>query len=117
MPSTEECPRCRSTAQVRQKLLLIDPFNAKHFEHYPNHRASCPCQGDLSVDGLRPELVEWGTTQQFVTGCFCEGCGHAFVPEHYLKPAKTAWKLTREGWHRVNADGTLGPPQLTADPD
>ena len=107
------CPGCKSNTQVREKLLLIDPFNARHFEHYPNERSACSCEGDLSVDGLKPEFVEEEPLQQFVPGLYCDSCGVGFVPEQMAKPAPQRWMPTEEGLRRVNADGSLGPLEQT----
>ena len=107
------CPRCKTNAHVREKLLLIDPFNEQHFKYYPNERSGCSCQGDLSVDGLKPEFVREGSLQQFVSGLYCEACGVGFVPEHMAKPEPQRWMSTKEGFCRVNPDGSLGPPQQT----
>ena len=111
--SLASCPRCQSNAHVREKLLLIDSFNDQHFKYYPNERSGCSCQGDLSVDGLKPEFVREGSLQQFVTGLYCELCGVGFVPEDMAKPKPKTWKVTKEGYCRVNPDGSLGPPQQT----
>ena len=106
-----ECPKCKSSEHVREKMLMIDKLNAEHLKYNPNERSACACQGDLSVDGLKPEFVIEGPLQQFVQGLFCEVCGVGFVPEEMAKPAPQSWKLSELGWHRVNADGSLGPPQ------
>jgi len=110
MPSTE-CPRCASSNDVREKVLLVDKLNAQHLKHHPNERSSCACEGGLSIDGLKPELVADGPLQQFVSGFYCEACGIGFVPEDMLKPAAQSWKLSELGFHRVNEDGSLGLPQ------
>jgi hypothetical protein len=107
----EACPGCGSASRVREKLLPIDAFNAGNFLDNPNERSGCACHGDLSVDGLRPEYVEDGPLQQFVLGLYCDACGKGFVPEYMAKPAPQLWKLSKEGWHRVETDGSLGPPQ------
>lgn len=109
-PSTE-CPNCVSSKDVREKVLLINELNTEHLKHHPNERASCACDGELSVDGLKPEFVADGPLQQFVSGFYCEACGTGFVPEGMLKPAAQSWKLSGQGFHRVNEDGSLGPPR------
>jgi hypothetical protein len=106
-----ECPNCASGKNVREKVLLIDKLNAEHLKHHPNERSSCACEGGLSVDGLKPEFVADGPLQQFVAGFYCEACGTGFVPEEMVKPAPQSWKLSELGFHRVNEDGSLGPPQ------
>jgi hypothetical protein len=110
MPATE-CPNCASGKNVREKVLLIDKLNAEHLKYHPNERSSCACEGGLSVDGLKPEFVADGPLQQFVAGFYCEACGTGFVPEEMVKPAPQSWKLSELGFHRVNEDGSLGPPQ------
>jgi hypothetical protein len=111
----EPCPKCRRSVHVHQKLLLIDKFNDEHFVNYPNERTSCPCEGDMSVDALRPEFVRDVPLEQFVTGLYCEACGIGFIPERLAKPRRQSWKLSKDGWHRVNSDGSLGPPQKRID--
>lgn len=106
-----ECPKCASSKDVREKVLLINKLNAGHLKHQPDERASCACEGELSVDGLKPEFVADGPLQQFVSGFYCEACGTGFAPEGMLKPAAQSWKLSELGFHRVNEDGSLGPPQ------
>ncbi|WP_411879403.1 hypothetical protein [Polaromonas sp. YR568] len=107
----DECPNCASSKNVREKLLLINPLNAGHLEQRPGERSSCACEGGLSVDGLKPGFVAEAPLQQFVAGLYCEACGTGFVPEGMAKPAAQSWKLSELGFHRVNEDGSLGPPQ------
>ena len=107
----ESCPKCSKSVHLKRKLLLIDAFNEKHFAVFPNERAECPCEGDMSVDGLLPGVVQAHPLQQFIVGLYCDSCGVGFVPESMAKPAPQKWKLSKRGWHRVNEDGTLGPPQ------
>ena len=104
-----ECPKCASRDHVREKLLLIDELNAEHLKGHPGERWSC--SGELSVDGLKPEVVSESPLQQFVRGLFCERCEVGFVPEEMAKPEAQSWKLSEQGFHRVNPDGSLGPPQ------
>jgi hypothetical protein len=110
----EPCPRCKSDKKLRTKLVLIDEFNRSHFQHYPDERSSCSCVGDFSVDGLRPDLLKDGPLQQFISALYCDTCEIAFVPEDMAKPPKQAWRLSKEGWHRVLPDGSLGPPERYA---
>jgi hypothetical protein len=113
--SLKACPKCGTSAHVREKLILIDELNAAHLLHHPDERSACACEGNLSVDGLKPEFVRDGSLQQFIVGLYCEACGLGFVPEEMLKPEPTRWRLSKEGWHRVNSDGTLGPPTERAE--
>jgi hypothetical protein len=94
-------------------MLLIDKLNVDHLKAYPNERSPCACHGDLSVSDLLPEFVIEGDLQQFFVGLYREACGLGFVPDFMAKPARQSWKLTELGWHPVNPDGSLGPPQLT----
>ena len=105
------CPKCASSEHVREKVLMIDKLNAEHLKYHPDERSACPCQGEFSVDGLKSEFVTEGPLQQFVLGLYCEVCGVGFVPEEMAKPAPQFWKRSELGWHRINADGSLGPPQ------
>jgi hypothetical protein len=106
-----ECPTCASPEHVREKLILIDKLDSEHLMHHPNERSACGCQGDLSVDALKPEFVREPPLQQFVAGFYCERCSIGFIPEEIAKPEPQAWKLSTQGWHRVNPDGSLGPAQ------
>ena len=90
---------------------MIDKLNVEHLKYHPDERSACSCQGEFSVDGLKSEFVTEGPLQQFVLALYCEGCGVGFVPEEMAKPAPQSWKLSELGWHRVNADGSFGPPQ------
>jgi len=110
-PLSTECPKCASSEHVREKVVLIDRLNVEHLKYHPNERSSCACQGELSVDGLKPEFVAEGPLQQFVLGLYCEACGVGFVFEEMAKPPAQSWKLSELGFHRVGADGSLGPPQ------
>jgi len=94
-------------------MLLIDKLNAEQLKAYPNERSLCACHGDLSVNDLLPEFVTGEGHQQFIVGLYCEGCGLGFLPDFMVKPAPQSWQLTELGWHPVNSDGSLGPPQLT----
>jgi hypothetical protein len=105
------CPRCSTSDHVREKMILIDKLNVEHLLHHPNERSMCACEGDLSVDGLKPEFVSQGSLQQFISGLYCDVCDIGFVPEEMAKPAPQLWMLSEQGWHRVNADGSLGSPQ------
>ena len=111
-PPNVSCPKCKSTAGVRPKLLLIDKFNVEHFNHYPEFRSGCDCQGQLSVDGLKTEFVQAQPFQQFISGLYCEACGVGFVPSEMAKPLQQGWKLSAEGVHPVNPDGSLGPAKF-----
>jgi hypothetical protein len=51
-PEIEPCPRCQLGDLVRRKLVLIDPWDEAHTTAHPQWRATCACQGDLTVDGL-----------------------------------------------------------------
>jgi hypothetical protein len=106
-----DCPHCASGKDVREKVLLIDKLNAEHLKHHPNDRSSCACEDGLRVGELKPEFVAAGPLQQFVAGFYCETCGTGFVPEGMLKPTAQSWKLSELGFHLVNEDGSLGPPQ------
>jgi hypothetical protein len=106
-----DCPICASSEYVREKVLMIDRLNVEHLKCHPNERSACACQGEFSVDGLKPEYVVEGPLQQFVSGFYCKVCGVGFVPEEMAKPAPQLWKLSEMGFHRVNPDGSLGPPQ------
>lgn len=106
-----ECPNCASNKDVHEKVLLINKLNAEHLEQQPEERSSCACEGDLSVDGSKPEFVADGPLQQFVAGLYCEACGTGFVPEGMAKPLAQSWKLSGLGFHPVSEAGTLGPPQ------
>ena len=108
---TEACPKCDSAAQLRSKWLLIDAHDPARAQRHPHTRGACACEGDLGVDGLKPELVADAPLQQFVSGLYCEACGIGFVPETMAKPAPQRWVLTPEGYRVVRADGTLGPAQ------
>jgi hypothetical protein len=105
------CPKCTSREYVREKMILIDKLNDEHLKHYPNERTACSCEGDLSVDGLKPEFVAEPPLQQFVLGLYCDRCGLGFIPEEMAKTKPQAWKLSERGWHRVSPDGSLGPAQ------
>jgi hypothetical protein len=94
-------------------MLLVDKPNVEHLKAYPNKRLPCACHVHFSVSDLLPEFVIDGDLQQFVLGLYCETCGRGFVPDFKAKPALQTWKLTELGWHPVNADGSLGPAQLT----
>jgi hypothetical protein len=110
-PFSHFCPKCSESSFVRKKLLLIDKLNEEHLKHQPDERSACSCQNDLSVDGLKPEFSQEAPLQQFVLGGFCDRCGVGFVPEEMAKPRPQLWKLSELGFHRVNPDGSLGPPQ------
>lgn len=109
--TTFRCPKCANVEHVRQKLLLIDKYDFEHFRYAPETRSACGCQGNLSVDGLKPEFVRESPLQQFVSGLYCEACGVGFVPDEKAKPSPPRWRLSPEGWHLVNSDGSLDPPQ------
>lgn len=52
-----------------------------------------------------------GPGQQFVLGLYCERCEIGLVAEEMARAPPQKWKLSELGWHRVNLDGSLGPPQ------
>jgi hypothetical protein len=105
------CPKCGRTDGIRPKLLLIDKFNHAHFREHPEERSGCLCQSDLSVDGLKPEFVADSPLEQFVEGHYCQACGIGFVSDDVAKSLPQMWKLSPQGWHRVQTDGSLGPPE------
>jgi hypothetical protein len=96
-------------------MILIDELNAGQLATYPNERHDCPCEGDFSVDGLRAEFIQEGALQQFISALYCDKCGVGFVPNEMLKTPRQKWALSKEGWHPVNSDGSLGPPKQRAD--
>ena len=105
----EPCPCCTLLDRVRWKLILIDPWDAAHAAAHPQWRVACACEGDLTVDSLRPEFISRGPLAQFIQALYCERCGIGYVPEYMAKPAPPSYRLTHEGWRRVLPDGTLGP--------
>jgi hypothetical protein len=110
-PFSKSCPKCASGDHVGEKLLLIDKLNAAALKEHPDYRNErCGCEGDLSVDALKSEFVQDDPLQQFVLGFYCEACGIGFVPDEMAKPFG-GWVRSYQGWHRVNADGSIGPPQ------
>lgn len=82
-------------------------------------RAACSCEGDLSVDSLKPEFVADGVLSQFIEALYCERCEVGYVPEYMAKPPPPRYQMTSEGFRRVHADGTLGPllKCMADDPD
>ncbi len=95
--STPCCPTCASDASVHAKLLLVD------------RSAACACY--LSVEQLKPDIVQPGVLQQFIAGFYCDGCGLGFLPDDLRKPREQGWMLLADGWHLVGSDGSLGPPR------
>ena len=108
-PEIEACPRCSLVDAVRWKLVLIDSYDAAHAASYPQWRTGCTCQGDLTVDGLRPEFISSGPLAQFVHALYCERCGIGYIPEYMAKPPPPRYQGSRDGFRRVFPDGTLGP--------
>jgi hypothetical protein len=101
----ETCPRCRETAHVVRKLLLINPASSNPSASQSVWRGGCTCEG-FAVDDLKPEFAGMG---QFVEGLYCESCSIGYIPESLAKPPPPRYQLSVGGWRRVNADGTLGP--------
>ena len=118
-PEFEPCPRCGLTDVVRRKLVLIDPWDEAHAAAHPQWRVSCACEGDLTVDSLKPEFNSGGPLAQFIQALYCERCSLGYVPEHMVKPAPPRYKASHEGFRRVFPDGTLGPLliRIADDPD
>jgi hypothetical protein len=108
-PDFEPCPRCGRADAVRRKLVLIDPWDEAHAAAHPQWRVRCACEGDLTVDSLRPEFISAGPLAQFIHALYCERCGLGYVPEHMAKPAPPRYMGSREGFRRVLPDGSLGP--------
>ena len=101
----EACPRCRQTAHVIRKLLLINPASSSPAASQSVWRVGCTCEG-FSVDDLKPEFASMG---QFVQGLYCESCAVGYIPESLVKPPPPKYQPSSGGWRRVLADGTLGP--------
>lgn len=57
---TEACPRCKLTANVRHKFILIDSGSGEPPTLQSDLRTDCACEGDLSVDGLKAEFQSLG---------------------------------------------------------
>ncbi len=115
----EPCPRCQLSDRVRRKLVLINPWDEAHAAAHPHWRVTCACQGDLTVDSLRPEFISQGPSAQFIQALYCERCCVGFVPDYMAKPAPPRYQGGREGFRRVFPDGTVGPllTRIADDPD
>jgi hypothetical protein len=72
---------------------------------------SAPNASYFSVEQLRPELVQPGVLQPFISGFYCERCGIGFLPDNVRKPREQGWMLLADGWHLVGSDGSVGPPR------
>ena len=116
---TEPCPRCKRTAHVRHKFILIDSGSGKPPALQSDLRTGCACEGDLSVDGLKAEFQSLGPLAQFTQGLYCDHCGVGYIPEIMAKPAAPTFQPTPGGWRRVYPDGTLGPllERMSDDPE
>jgi hypothetical protein len=79
-PPLEPCPRCGDASAVRPKLLLID----EAWVHAPGKDPRLKYFADLRVDDVAPEHQNTPPLAQFVDGCYCDKCGHAFVPTAML---------------------------------
>jgi hypothetical protein len=66
----EPCPRCQLSDRVRRKLVLINPWDEAHAAAHPHWRVTCACQGDLTVDSLRPEFISQGPSAQFIQALY-----------------------------------------------
>jgi hypothetical protein len=117
LPEIEPCPCCNLADQARPKLILIDPMNPTRATGM--YRVNCACEGDLTVDSLRPEFVALGNLAQFIQALYCARCGIGYVPEHMAKPEPPKYQGSSEGYRRVLPDGTLGPllQRIQDDPD
>ena len=98
---------------------MISGTSTRHSSNPRLWRVTCACQGDFAVDSLKPELQSQEPLAQFIQGLYCERCGIGYVPERMAKPPQPRYKATREGFRRICADGTLGPPlqRIADDPD
>lgn len=116
---TEPCPRCKRTAHVRHKFILIDSGSGKPPALQSDLRTGCACEGDLSVDGLKAEFQSLGPLAQFMQGLYCDHCGVGYIPEIMAKPAAPTFQPTPGGWRRVYHDGKLGPllERMSDDPE
>jgi len=115
----EVCPRCKLTDRVSPKLLLIDPADPADAAASPHWRVTCSCEGDLTVDSLKPEFLRGGALGQFIEALYCDRCGIGFVSEYMAKPPPPRYKAAPAGFRRVYPDGTVGPllKRIADDPE
>lgn len=112
-PDSSSCPKCHSSSHIRNKLVMIDAELANDPRFNLDDRVTCSCNGNFSVADLRPEFRNMVESEQFIEALYCEACDVSFIPKHMAKPEPQRFKLSELGWHPVNADGSLGPPQET----
>jgi len=113
----EQCPRCRSTDNVKRKLLLLNKGALSQASS--RFRTACACEGGFTVQDLKPEFLSLLSHEQFIHGLYCGICGIGFISEAVAKPSAPAYKLFSDGWRRVFSDGKLGPvvERIADDPD
>lgn len=111
----EACPRCKSTAQVSHKLLLINAADRCSSSSRSAWRHGCACKG-FSIDDLKPEFSDRGPV---IEGLYCDACSVGYVPDFMAKPAPPTYQISREGFQRVFEDGSIGPllQRIADDPD
>ena len=99
METSAVCPRCRSAAHVRRKLVLVEENPELNY------------RGTLLLREVKLEHLGQGALKQFVGGYFCDACECGFLSEEMLKEPRRRAVILADGWHIVQADGTLGPAQ------
>jgi hypothetical protein len=90
--NSDACPKCLSTADVRQKKILIGKDSpAKIFPNYAE-LAGYRRKDQIATDECNPEYLDVPPLDQFVDGLYCEKCGVGFIAG---KIAKSSLKKTR----------------------
>lgn len=78
--NSKVCPKCLSSAHVREKTLLIGAASPKKLFH-GEERAGYKRKDQLAIDECKVEELKKPPLEQFINGYYCEICGIGFVPE------------------------------------
>jgi hypothetical protein len=77
---SQECPSCRSAAQVRHKRILVDPAAPATMDVREKY------YGPIRVDDLGASVGGASPLEQFVDGYFCDACGRGFLGDDQTGP-------------------------------
>ncbi len=78
------CPKCLSSANVKEKTLLIGAASPKKL-FQGEERAGYKRKDQLAIDECMTEKLQKPPLEQFINGYYCEFCGIGFVPDSITK--------------------------------
>ncbi len=88
MSDIEPCPICKSAANVRAKLVLID----EAWQDLPGVDPREKYFTDMRADDVKPNHLPEEPLEQFLSGFYCDECGKGFISEDILKENRRQYR-------------------------